>query len=107
MLGHSLFWRNFSSFPFTFFPCLQRIENEGRIGFSPVLLRNRDQLYLPTFSLSLFISYNIAPGFAPLLELVFSQKASIFSFYFMFCSTAGVALTPGENLSLDGSVLLA
>ena len=43
-------FRKFSSFPFTFFPCLQRIENKGSIGFSPVLLMNSDQLYLPTFS---------------------------------------------------------
>ena len=39
-----------SSFSFSFLPYLQRIENEGRIGFSPVLLINSDQLYLPTFS---------------------------------------------------------
>ena len=86
-------FRKISSFPFNFFPCLQRIENEGSIGFSPVLLRNSDQLYFPTFSLSLFISYNIAPGFAPPLEVVFSSKASIFGFCSMFCSTAGVALS--------------
>ena len=43
-------FRKFSSFPFTFFPCLQRIENEGSIGFSSVLLMNSYQLYLLTFS---------------------------------------------------------
>ena len=54
---------------------------------------NNDQLYLPTFSLSLFISHTFAFSFAPLLELVFFPSASIFSFCSQFCSTAGVALT--------------
>ena len=39
-----------SSFSFNFLPYLQQIENEGRIGFFPVLLINSDQLYLSTFN---------------------------------------------------------
>ena len=39
-----------SSFSFHFLPCFQRIENECKIGFYPVLLINSDQLYLPIFN---------------------------------------------------------
>ena len=48
--------------------------------FNQILLMNSDQLYLPKFSLSLFISNIFAPGIAPLLELVFFNSASIFNF---------------------------
>ena len=41
--------------------------------FNQILLMNSDQLYLPKFSLSLFISNTFALGIAPLLELVFFQ----------------------------------
>ena len=48
--------------------------------FNPILLMNSDKIYLPKYNLSLFISNSFAPIIAPLLELVFFNLASKFSF---------------------------
>ena len=86
--------KDFPVFPFSFFPCLQRIENKGRIGFSPFGLGTVISYICPYLTDHCLSAIILLKGFAPLLELIFSSKASIFGFDSMFCSTAVDALKP-------------